>query len=162
MADETTKPAVEALTPPEFMKVFNRPINAMLGTGLMRKRVGDSIVSLEFTGSKSGKTYRLPVGQHELLGKRSVFTRRTWGLNFRGGADAKLRLGDGWHDARGTLVDDPETVARAYLEGVKKVGWEKAKGTLGLKINVGREPTIEELKDYVQRTGYRVIQFDMK
>jgi hypothetical protein len=159
---EDTTPAVEPVTPPEIMKIMNRPVNALLGTGIMRKRVGDSIISLEFTGKKSGKTYRLPVGQQELLGKHSVLTRRKWGLNFRGGADAKMRLGDGWHDAHGTLVDDADTVAHAYVEGVKKVGWEKAKGTLGLKINVGREPTFEELKDYVQRTGYRLIQFDVK
>ena len=40
-------------------------MNAMLGIGLLRKRLGDSIVTIEFTGRKSGKQYQLPVGQRE-------------------------------------------------------------------------------------------------
>jgi hypothetical protein len=162
MADNGGKPAVEAFTPPEFMKVLNKPINALLGTKMMRKRVGDSLAVLEFAGRKSGKTFRLPVGHHELLGKHSVLTRRKWRENFRLGTDAKIRLSDGWHDAYGALVDDVPTVAKAYAEGLNKVGLEKAKGKLGLIINVDREPTLEELEDYVRRTGYALIQLDLR
>jgi hypothetical protein len=161
MTDDTIKPAIESWTPPAVTRYGNRPMNAMLGIGQLRKRLGDSIVTIEFNGRKSGKQYQLPVGQRELLGKRSVFSKQSWALNFRGGADARIRLSDGWHKARGTLVEDVETIARAYAEGIEQVGWQKTKTTLGLIINVGRVPTLDELKDYVTRTGYSVIQFDL-
>jgi hypothetical protein len=162
MTEDSTPLPIESWTPPEVTRYGRGPMNAMLGIGFLRKRLGDSIVTIEFTGTKTGKQYQLPVGQRELLGKRSVFSSRKWALNFRGGADARIRLTDGWHDARGTLVEDLETIARAYAEGIEQVGWQKTKTTLGLIINVGRVPTLDELKDYVQRTGFRVIQFDLK
>jgi len=135
-------------------------VNALLGSPLGRL-IGKRLMILEFTGRKSGTTYRLPVGRQELLGKLSVLTKRIWRANFRGGEDARVLVEREWKAARGMLVEDVDTRARAYAEGVERVGWQNTKNTLGIKVNVGRTPTIDELRDYVQTYGWYLVQFDL-
>jgi hypothetical protein len=160
MAEQTTRPAVEPVTPPEAMKKLNGLVNALLGSPL-GKTMGKRMMTLEFTGAKTGATYRLPVGRQELLGKLGVLTKRAWRVNFRGGRDARLRVEREWKPAHGELIEDAATIARAYAEGIERVGWKNTKNTLGIKINVGRPPTLDELEQYVETYGWYLIQFDL-
>jgi hypothetical protein len=160
MAKTEHLPAVEPATPPEAMKRLNGLVIWILGSRL-GKRMNARLMTLEFTGRRTGRTYRLPVGRQDLLGKRSVLTKRMWRSNFRGGGDARLRVDGAWHQSRGVLVEDVPTIARAYAEGIERHGWQNAKNTLGLKINVGRPPTLAELEQFVRSYGWYLIQFDL-
>ena len=51
---------------------------------------------LAFRGRKSGKTYEVVVGRHEVNGALLVptgTTGRRWRVNFRGGTSAEVTLG---------------------------------------------------------------------
>jgi hypothetical protein len=158
--DAATKPPIELYKPPEITTKLNGVVNALLASPL-GKRMQGSIMTIEFTGRKTGKTYRLPVGHQQMLGKLTVLTRRTWAVNFRGGADARLRLGGEWKAARGSLVEDTDTVADGLAEAIDRVGWDKTKNTIGLVVNVGRAPTREELETFLAGQTMRLVQLDV-
>ena len=54
------------------------------------------------------------------------------------------------------------TVARAYAEGIGRVGRKNTKNTIGVKINVDRDPTLDELETFVGTYGWYLIQFDVE
>jgi hypothetical protein len=159
-APDGAEPTIEPVTPPEMMKLLNGVTNALLASPL-GKRLGGRLMTLEFEGRKSHKMYRLPVGRQELLDKLSVLTKRKWRLNFRGGADARARLDGRWQPVHGLLVEDADTIARAYQEGIERFGRSNTRNTIGIKINVDRDPTLDELREYVSAYGWYLIQFDV-
>jgi hypothetical protein len=156
-----SKPAIEFREPAEIGKMANPVWKALLASRLGR-RIGTRVLTLEFTGRKTGKTFRFPVGHQVILGKTTVLTRSAWRLNFAGGADARLRMGGKWQPARGVLVDDVDTVACGLAERIEQLGWDSlaTKYTLGLIIHLGRTPTIAELKDLLNDSTLRLIHFD--
>jgi hypothetical protein len=157
----TSTPAIEFREPAEIGKVFNPAWRVLLASRLGR-RIGTKVLALEFTGRKTGKTFRFPVGHQLILGKTTVLTRSTWRLNFAGGADARLRMGGKWQPARGVLLEDLDATARGLVERIEQLGWDSwaTKYTLGLIIHLGRTPTIAELKDLLDNSTFRIIQFD--
>lgn len=58
------------------------------------------------------------------------------------------------------LVDDPAAVAALYDRLIGEVGWRKAARELGVRINVERRPTIDELQDAARRSDLSVIWVD--
>jgi hypothetical protein len=104
--------AVQAAHPPEALMrhVVNPVVRALLRSPLARWT--GSLVLLEVTGRRTGRTLRIPVVGHWIDGVLHVSTDGRWTANLRGGAGMHVvQHGHRWA-GRGFLLEDPtETVA---------------------------------------------------
>jgi hypothetical protein len=112
---------------------------------------------LTVTGRKSGRAYTVPVGRHQEGGALTVGARGTWRLNLRGGAAVRVRIDGREHHAHADLREDPDDVAATYLDLLRRKGVRGARD-LGLKLNVDRLPTVDELKPAVAGRGFVRIE----
>jgi hypothetical protein len=97
---------------------------------------------LEFRGRRTGRQYRVPVGVHDVDGTLVVSTEAGWRRNFAGGAECTLRHRGRARSMHGTLVTDPEVVARR-LAAILASGTRP--GTLGLKVTKGHVFTADDV-----------------
>jgi hypothetical protein len=96
---------------------------------------------LEFSGLRSHRTLRVPVGLHDVHGTPTVFTDRPWRLNFVGGTTVTVISRGKRRHGRGELVRDRSEVGSAFavaLEGMRP-------SNLGLEVDKGHRPTAQEL-----------------
>jgi hypothetical protein len=77
------------------------------------------------------------------------------GIPARGTLEGERRRG------RAALVEDPDEVARVYASLIDEYGYEKAGRRLGVRINVDRAPTHEELVDAIRRSGLSLVTVDL-
>jgi hypothetical protein len=106
------------------------------------------LIILTVTGRKTGRRYSIPVGRHEPDGDLVVYAAGGWRHNLRGGATVGLTVDGHERAGRAELDEDPARVAQAYKERLDQLGTGKAR-QLGLKVNVDRPPTAEEVKPAV-------------
>ncbi len=158
----TQRPPVEGAEPPEKLaRVVNPAMKALLRSPLHRL-VSRHLMLLTFRGRKTGKTYDVVVGRHEVDGKLIVplgTTGRRWRLNFRDGAPVEVTMEGRHRQGRGELVADPEEVARIHRLLLDRVGLKNAR-RLGLKVNADRWPTKDELKAVLAGRGVISIELD--
>ena len=161
MTDSSTSPAVERQHPPgALMRVANPIMRAVLR--LPTHRLVDAhLLLLTFTGRRSGRTYRLPVGYHWVDGRLCVLTNSGWRVNFRGGRPVVVRHRGEVHRGTATLEEEPDHVADVYERLIGEMGHQQAGRQLGLRINVDRTPTHEELVDAVRSSGLSIVVLDV-
>ena len=132
-------PPVEDARPELLVRFLNPVLRPVLASPL--GRLIGPFALLEFRGRRSGRSYRVPVGLHEVEGTLVVSTDAGWQRNFAGGLAATVRHRGRSRDMVGTLVTDPDIVARrltAIIAGGTKPG------TLGLKVADGHVLTAED------------------
>ena len=112
---------------------------------------------LHFRERKTRRPYTVVVGQRTIEGKLATLTNGPWRVNFRGGAPVDVTLKGEHRGGYAELVKDPEEVARVYVNLIDEYGYEKAGRHLGIRINVNRKPTHEELVDAIKRSGLSFI-----
>jgi hypothetical protein len=126
--------------PAALLRLLNPTVRASLGTPLWRLFPSWMAV-LEFSGRRSHRSLRVPVGVHDVHGLPTVFTDRPWRLNFKGGTQVtvisrgKRRLG------RGELVQDRGEVGSAFADALEHT----RPSNLGLAVDKGHQPTAQEL-----------------
>ncbi len=162
MSDAGTRPAVERLHPPQWLwdHVVNPAMRALLRSRFSRM-VDTRLGLLGFQGRRSGDDYEVPVGIHRIDGRLRVLTNSGWRVNFRGGRPVRVRFEGDWRDGTGTLVEDVDEVARFYADRITALGGPKAGRQLGIRINVDREPTLDELRDAVSRSQLAVLDLEL-
>jgi hypothetical protein len=125
-------------------------------SALLRSRahglVSKQLMLLTVTGRKSGRDYSMPVGRHESDGELVVSAAGNWRHNLRGGAPVRVVVGGRERAGHAELEEDPEQVAQAYATLIAGLGVKKA-GQVGLKVNLDRVPTAEEVKPAVAERG---------
>ena len=160
-SDNGRPPPVEGAEPPEALaRVVNPAIKVLLRSPLHRP-FSRHLMLLAFRGRKTGKTYEVVVGRHQVDGALLVPTGTTggrWRLNFRGGTTAEVTLGNIRRRGWGELIEEPDEVARIHQLLLGRIGLKNAR-RLGLKANVGREPTDDELK--VPLAGRGVVRIEL-
>ncbi len=124
--------------------------------------MGETLLLIRVIGRRSGRRLEIVAGRHEVDGRPATFTNSPWRLNFRGGRECKVVLGGVEHHAQGDLIEDPERVAAVYGELIDRLGVRDAQRRLGIKINVDRKPTAEELAAAVRSTGLSILAFDLQ
>lgn len=158
MSAATPRPAVERMQPPKWP--FDHIVNPIM-TALLRSRFSGMIDArlglLQFRGRRSGRDYQVPVGIHRIDGHLRVLTNSGWRVNFRGDHPLRVRFEGRWRDGTGTLIEDVDEVARVYAARIAATGWQKAGRQLGIRINVDRQPTLEELREAVTRSHLSVL-----
>ena len=97
---------------------------------------------LEFTGPRSQRRFRVPVGWHLVDGQPVVFTPASWRVNFRGGAQVLVYRHGRRQRMIGTLDTDAEEVATAMRV---VLGAGTPARLVGLLVPVGHEVTAADM-----------------
>ena len=151
------RPPVETAEPPKALGYVIGPVMRALLRSPLHGLVSGQLMLLMFSGRRSGKRYEVVVGRHELSGVLVVPSASRWRFNLRGGAPVEVMLGGIRRAGRAELVEDPDEVALVYGELLDKVGIRSAQ-RVGLRVNVDRKPTRDELKAaLVDHGAVRVI-----
>ena len=151
------RPPVEGAEPPKALARVVGPVLKALLCSPLHRLVSEHLMLLAFAGRKSGKRYEVVVGRHELDGALVVPSGSRWRLNFRGGAPVEVVLGGTRRSGRAELIEDPDELVLVYESLLNRVGTNNAQ-RVGLRVNVDREPTRDELKAaLVGRSAVRVV-----
>jgi hypothetical protein len=142
---ETARPAVEVKTPPEAVLRIMNPIIVRVLRSPLHRVFSKGLMLLHVTGRRSGRVYVVPVGRHELDGRLVTSAGGRWRQNLRHGAELEVTLDGRRQRAHGELVEDPDEVAQVFSDLLAREGLKKA-SMMGLKLNVDRAPTLEELR----------------
>jgi hypothetical protein len=116
--------------------------------------VRGKLVMLRFSGRKSGRQYEIVVGWHAAGGTRAVFTPARWRLNFRGGAPVEVVHEGRTLTGTGTLVEDPEAVARGLQQAIDA---GSKPSLLGITVPDGHKVTPED----VRATGRAMVRLEV-
>ena len=156
------QPPVEGVEPPKALaRVVNPTVKALLRSPLHWPFSGH-LMLLSFRGRKTGSTYDIVVGRHEVDGALLVPTGtkgKQWRLNFRGGTPTEVMIEGRRRSGRGELIEDPDEIVRLHQLLLDRVGLKNA-GRLGLRVNVDRQPTHDELKVPLAGRGMISIELD--
>ncbi len=152
------RPAVQRAQPPKApYAVVNRVMRWMLSAPRRARRMGGSLLLLHLTGRKTGRAIDVPVAYASVGERLLVLTTSGWRVNLRGRPDVEVTLRGRRVGARAELVEDPDAVAQVYGARIADVGHAKAGRRMGIRINVDRMPTHEELVEAARRDRLSVI-----
>jgi hypothetical protein len=139
-----------------------RLVNPVVRRLVRRGRAREQLLVLHYAGRRTGQRYDVPAGYHLVDGVPTVLTNSGWRHNFAGGADVEVTFRGERRAAHATLVGDPPTVAAVYRRLIEELGWQAAQRRMGIRITVGRTPTLEELQDAVTRSGLALVRLDLR
>ena len=86
-----------------------------------------------------------------------VVTSAPWRKNLAGGAALEVTVAGRRRPAHGELVEDSDVVAGICRAEIERLGWKRG-SRLGIKVNVRRTPTHDELADAARRHHLSVIR----
>ncbi|WP_367129170.1 nitroreductase/quinone reductase family protein [Saccharothrix sp. HUAS TT1] len=158
----SSRPAVERMRPPKApYLVINRMVRALLSSPRRSARVGRHLLLLHLVGRRSGRLLEFPVAYRELEdGRLLVLTSSPWRANLRDRGEAEVTLLGHRRRAGAELVEDPDAVAEVYRRLIEQVGHRRAGRRMGIRINVDRVPTQEELAHAARRDGLSLVYLD--
>lgn len=143
------------------MRFVNPVTRSLLERG-RPERIAEQLVILRFRGRRTGTAYDVPVGRRIIRDRMAVLTDSGWRVNFREGRDVDVTLKGRRYRAHASLTEDPSMVAEIYDELIEELGARGAARHLGIRINVERRPTREELRAMVERSGLSVLWLDLE
>jgi len=155
------RPAVERVKPPEAMVRIANPIMRWLLGSPLHGLVDKHFMLLRFRGRRTGRAYEVAVGRRTIDGRLGALTNSGWRVNFRGGAPVEVTLEGELRRGHAEIVEDPEEVAQFYANLIGEFGREQAGRRLGIRINVDRTPTHEEVVEAIERSGLSLITVDL-
>jgi hypothetical protein len=107
---------------PKTAYVVVNPLMKALLRSPLHRLVSESLMTLRFTGRKSGTRYNIPVGYVQRGEKLFVFSHSAWSNNFRGGAPVTVRLRGKEIGGTARVIEDRERVAEVIGLLVAKHG----------------------------------------
>ena len=153
------RPAVQRVQPPSApYRVVNRVLGWVLSSPRRASRVGEHLLLLHLIGRKSGRQIEVPVAYRDAAdGRLLVLTSSLWRVNLRGRSEVEVTLRGRRLPASAELVEDVDAVARVYQTLISEQGYAKAGRRMGIRINVDRVPTHEELVEAARRDNLSLI-----
>ena len=126
------------------------PIMVWLLYSPLHRMLSGMMMVLNYSGRKSGKAYRLPVGYKRVDGTLLTisYKQRTWWRNLRGGVPIFIRLQGKDVSGRAEVIEDELGVVEglsAFIGGDPKAG-----RMFGIKINTDGQPDPESLQQAAQ------------
>lgn len=106
---------------PTMKAILRSPFHGLLSKNLME---------LSFTGRKSGKQYRVPVGYTRDGNTLTLFSHAKWARNFEGGAPVVVRLEGTERKATARIIHD-DAVIRSAIERMIRDRGEKMGEMMG-------------------------------
>ena len=155
---------VERVYPPAVVTLLGNPVLSWLLSGRRRSaKVGRDLLLLHVTGRRTGRVYSTPVAYHRQPdGSLMVLTSSRWRVNLRGGpTPVEVTLFGRRLPGTAALEEDPAAVARVYRRLVDELGSERALRRLGIRVNVDRAPSEDELADAARRDHLSVLYLDI-
>lgn len=157
------RPVVRTRTPPIPTWVFERLVNPLVMTLLrspLHGLVSDALLSITFTGRKTGRSYTTPVGYEELDGTLYITSQndRSWWKNLRGGARVSVRLRGERRVGHAEVIEDNGAVADYVLGFVDRNGLDSV-GRLALSFDGDGVPDRETLAAGLD--GVAVIEIEL-
>jgi deazaflavin-dependent oxidoreductase (nitroreductase family) len=147
------RPAVEDARPPKAVLRLVNPIMVALLRSRLHRLASKNLMLLTITGRKSGRSYTLPVTRHEQPdGTLVVSAAGGWRHNLRAGAEVCVTLDGREHTAHVTPEEDPVRAAEVFKGLLDRAGAR----AVGVKVNVGRSPTPDEIKPAL---AHRVVAY---
>jgi deazaflavin-dependent oxidoreductase (nitroreductase family) len=144
------RPAVQDAPPPKTVLRFVNPLMRALLRSPLHRMLDKNLMLLTVTGRKTGRSYTLPVGRHELPDGTFVLSAGgNWRHNLRGGADVRVTVDGRERSAHAVLEDDLERAAEAFKTMLDRSGPR----ALAVKVNVNRAPTIAEIRPVLADRG---------
>ena len=155
--------AVERVRPPKGpYRIINRIMRWMLSRPNRAQRIGRHVMLLHVTGRRTGRQIVFPVAYRSADdGRLLVLTNSPWRVNLRGNPAVAVTLLGERRPARAELVEDPASVAKIYSAVIEDLGYAKAGRRMGIRINVPRPPTPDELAEAARRDGLAAVYLDV-
>jgi hypothetical protein len=152
-------PAVQRVQPPKApYDVVNRVLGWVLSSPRRASRVGEHLLLLHLSGRRTGRRIDVTVAFRDASdGRLLVLTSSGWKVNLRGRPEVEVTLRGVRSPATAELVEDVDAVAAVYQALICEQGHAKAGRRMGIRINVDRVPTLEELVDAARRDGLSLI-----
>ena len=135
---------------------MNPLVRRLIGRGL----AADQLLVLHYAGRRSGRQYDVPAGYHVIGDVPTVLTNSPWRRNFAGGRDIEVTYRGARRAAVATLVEDAGAVTEVYTDLFDALGWKAAQRRLGLRVNVDRAPTRDEIAQVVRESGLSLVRLD--
>ena len=157
------RPAVQRVQPPKApYNAVNRVLGWLLSSSRGASRVGEHLLLLHLIGRKTGRRIDVPVAfRNASDGRLLVLTNSLWRVNLRGRSEVEVTLRGRRSPAVAELVEDADAVALVYQALICEQGHAKAGRRMGIRINVDRVPTREELVDAARRDGLSLIYLQL-
>jgi deazaflavin-dependent oxidoreductase (nitroreductase family) len=147
------RPAVEDARPPKAVLRLLNPIMVALLRSRLHRLASKNFMLLTVTGRRSGRSYTLPVSRHEQPdGTLVVSAAGSWRHNLRGGGDVRVTLDGRERAAHVTSEEDPLRAAEVF----KGLLDHASPRDVGVKVNVDRSPTPEEIEPVL---AHRVVAY---
>lgn len=142
--------------PPEIVYRIVNPVIKTILRSPLHLLLSHMLMTLTFTGRKTGKRYTIPVGYQQEGESLIVFTHHSWWKNLRGGAPVTMRLRGAERQGWAEPVTDAQQVLRRVREFLQKNGSNQAR-QLGITLE-NENPSEEELRRAVEGSIFIRIQ----
>jgi hypothetical protein len=137
------QPAVEDGRPPNAVLRFVNPTLIALLRSRLHRLASKNLMVLTVTGRKSGRRLTMPVTRHEQPdGTLIVAAAGAWRHNLQDGAEVSVNLDGREQTARVTQERDPRRAAEVFKGLLERT----SSRAVGVKVNVGRQPTADEIE----------------
>jgi len=137
--------AISSSIPPQQLINFVNPVVRAVLQSPLHGAIDNALLLLHIIGRKTGHRYDIPVGYVVIDGHLVVLTQHTGRINVRGGTHIEVTYRGNRQMMHGDLDEDPASVATTLHRVIERIGWKAAQRQLGLKIHVGRTPSIPGL-----------------
>ena len=142
---DSGRPAVEDRPPPAaVLKILNPVVRAVVRSRVHRA-LSKHLLSRHVTGRKSARVYDVPVGRYQYNGRLVASAGGRWKANLARGAELDVTLDGRRRPAHAELLNEPQLVAEIFAALITELG-PKRVNRLGMKINVDRMPTVDEVR----------------
>lgn len=149
--------AVSRSIPPQKLINFINPVVRAIAASPLHGAVDGALLVLHITGRRTGRHFDIPVGYVDVDGHRVVVTQHRWRVNLRDAGEVDVTYRGHRRSMRVVLDENPATVAETLHRIIERVGWKAAGRAVGLKINVGRTPSVAELDAAVREFDLATI-----
>ena len=140
------------------MKVANPVLRWVLASPRRAAGMGTQLLVLHLTGRRTGRSFDVPVAYRDAGdGRMLVLTNSGRRVNLRGRRDVEVTFLGRRLPARADIVEDADAVAEVYAALIAEGGRAGAARRLGVRVNVDRDPTREELADLARRAGLSAV-----
>jgi hypothetical protein len=130
--------------------MWYNPIMVWLLDSSLHEMLSGNMMVVNFTGRKSGKTYRIPIGYKRVDNILLTISdkQRTWWRNLRGGIPVIVRLQGKDTSGQAEVIEDEEGVAEGMMAFIGAN--QRAARMLGLKIGKDGQPDQTSLRQAAQ------------
>jgi hypothetical protein len=110
------------------LKFFDRtnPVMIRVLTSRAHRLMSSGLCVIEYSGRKSGRSFRLPVGYHDIDGvvivSTSIAPERNWWRNFVDGHPARLCVKGQWREMQGRVLEPGTDEYRQWVEAIFRRG----------------------------------------